>query len=262
MLKFGTSALARRCLDLLVTVPVKRRKGSFVLIQNESGDLRNCREPLRRSALQAQLTFHRALLDDLDGNVLHQVRRDRTIIVESRERARRDIHDRPIVATGGNVGVRHFPGQQLAIKKNVIFERQLVGERWPGGKFDLHFQPHLSLVRLKLFRARVSILRRRDQVLRDSRNLEFRCGTAPLPEGGKRQQRKHEEHKPKISFHDMSILQRIIRLSRGASRIPSFASRRQPKRTKIYSHSAILDRRIISETHALPAHMQPGLFQT
>lgn len=65
---FGISASA--ALDLFITVPVERREGRLVLVQDESGNLRQGREPLWRRSVQARFSLYRTLLHDLHRNVL------------------------------------------------------------------------------------------------------------------------------------------------------------------------------------------------
>ena len=89
--------------------------------------------------------------------------------------------------------MRHLAGKQFAVKKNVILESQFAGPRWSGGELDLHFQPKVALIGLKLFRARVSKLRRRDQVLGDLGDLEFRARPAHLRKSGKTHEKKQNK---------------------------------------------------------------------
>ena len=72
--------------------------------------------------------------------------------------------------------MRNFAGQQLAIKQDEVFQRQLVGEFGRRGEGHFHFQPAFALIGLELFRSGISELRRGNEVGRNFLQLKIHCG--------------------------------------------------------------------------------------
>src|SRR5438045_7473814 len=63
------------CFDLLVTVPIQRRKGCLAFVENKTWQRRLTGIPLRGAAGETQLVLDRALLRNLHRDVLDRVRR-------------------------------------------------------------------------------------------------------------------------------------------------------------------------------------------
>src|SRR3954464_8705658 len=85
-------------LDLLVTIPIERREGRFVLVQKKAGERRRARIPSRGSARATELGLDRALLQNLDRSVLDRVCGDSLVPQQPGQRSRRDIDAAAILA--------------------------------------------------------------------------------------------------------------------------------------------------------------------
>src|SRR6202035_2578921 len=78
-----------------------------------------------------------------------------------------------VLAPGRDIRVRDFAAEQFPVEQDEVFERQLVGKRRSGHKSHFYFQPKLALITLVLLRSAVTVLRRRNEVLRNFAELKF-----------------------------------------------------------------------------------------
>jgi hypothetical protein len=66
-------------------------------------------------------------LQNLHRHVLAGIERNRPIIPEARNCARRNVHDRAILATRRDIHMRHFARQKSSIEKDVVIKGELIG---------------------------------------------------------------------------------------------------------------------------------------